>query len=145
MFVRRVQSALDRSASFRPRASAAIEQAMTLERSALNEAHTTFIRILFTHQVQQADLALWRPPPRAREAATLLDRALSALIDDERAYIEWISRVTLNRPKGEVKHSLVVARTADAAVVRAEAAFLDRYNTLRTAAGLQPLPSGYAF
>jgi len=145
VFVRRVQSALDRSAELRPQASAAIAQAMTLERSALNDAHITFSRILFTHQVQQADLANWRPPPPAREAATLLGQALSALIDDERAYITWISRLTLNRPKGEVKHSLGVAQTADAAVVLAEAAFLARYNPLRMAAGLQPLPAGYAF
>jgi hypothetical protein len=75
----------------------------------------------------------------------LLDQALTALIDDERAYINWIMRLTLNRPKGETKVSLAAAQMADMALARAEAAFLERYNPLRRTAGLQPLPAGYAF
>jgi hypothetical protein len=144
-FVQRVQRSLDESAALRPRASAAVEQAKTFERSLLNKAHATFVRILFTHQVERANLATWNAPREARQAATLLDAALGALIEDDRAYINWIGRVMLPRRKGEAKVSLAKAQQDDVAVAQAEALFLARFNPLRSRVGLRPLPSDYAF
>jgi hypothetical protein len=144
-FAQRVQRSLDESAALRPRASAAIEQAKTFERSIVNQAHATFVRILFTHQVERANLATWDAPREAREAVTLLDAALGALIDTDRAYIGWIGRVLLNRPKGETKHSLERAQETEPAVAQAEAAFLVRFNQIRSGAGLKALAAGFAF
>ena len=145
VFVLRVQRLLSESAALRPRAAAAIQQTLTFDRSAVNQAHGTFVRILFTHQVERANLATWNPPREAREAATLLDATLGTLVDHDRAYVNWIENVLLFKPKGLVKHSLERARADDAAVAQAEATFLGRFNPLRSRVGLRPLPSDYAF
>ena len=139
-YFRAVDALLTRSAALRPRIVAAEAAAESGDQQALQAGHGTLIRALLSHQISLATVQGLRAPSEARAVNGQLATALEATATADRADLNWVNVRIVQKPKGSVKRARAAALLAEQSAAAARAAFFARYDALRRAAGVAPLP-----